>query len=499
VERLTPVLRISLGLALLTSSIIVLLDLFGLVPAPRDAELEARIRLCETLATQTTSAVAKDDFASIRSVLMVAVRRNDDVLSAGLRAANGRLLVLAGSHRELWEPDPEGRSTATHVQIPMFKGATRWGALEVRFSEIAKIGATGLLGSLWQRPLIRLVGLVGVLGFATYLFYLRRTLRHLDPSAVIPTRVQAALDVMAEGILLLDQEERIVLANQAFAAQLGRAPKSLLGVKASALGWEARETGASLPEFPWWDAIRESRTSTRTPLCFEEKPGNKRVFAVNVSPVLDGWGRPKGAIATFDDVTELEQKTAALEKAMSELEKSQDEIRLQNEELEVLAKRDPLTGVANRRAFMDWFELQFAAGKNRGSILSCVMADIDHFKRINDAHGHATGDEVIRRIAELLATAVRSTDAVCRYGGEEFCIVLSGVESAAAAKVAERLREKARSPGFARVPFTVSFGVASTASGASTLAELLEQADRALYASKEAGRDRVTRWDDIAD
>ena len=86
-ERLTPVLRISLGLALLTSSIIVLLDLFGLVPAPRDAELEARIRLCETLATQTTSAVAKDDFASIRSVLMVAVRRNDDVLSAGLRAA----------------------------------------------------------------------------------------------------------------------------------------------------------------------------------------------------------------------------------------------------------------------------------------------------------------------------------------------------------------------------------------------------------------------------
>ncbi|MBW1686545.1 MAG: sensor domain-containing diguanylate cyclase [Deltaproteobacteria bacterium] len=498
-ERLTPVLRISLGLALLTCSIIVLLDLLGLVPEPRDAALEARIQLCETLAAQTTPAIAKDDFASIRSVLLVAVRRNDDVLSAGLRAANGRLLVSAGSHRERWDPDHEARSTATHVQIPMFKGATRWATLEVRFRGITTIGATGLLGALWQRPLIRLVMLVGVLGFATYLVYLRRTLRHLDPSAVIPARVQAALDVMAEGVLLLDQEERIVLANQAFAARLGRTPKSLLGVKASTLGWQAPGPGASLPEFPWWDANREARTSTQTSLCFEETPGNKRIFAVHVSPVLDGWGKPKGAIATFDDVTELEQKTAALEKAMTELEKSQGEIRLQNEELETLAKRDPLTGIANRRAFMEWFELQFASTKREGRVLSCVMADIDHFKRINDAHGHATGDEVIRRLAELLATAVRSSDAACRYGGEEFCIVLTGVKSEAATQVAERLREKMRSPGFARVPFTVSFGVASTASGASTLAELLEQSDRALYASKEAGRDRVTRWEDIAD
>jgi diguanylate cyclase (GGDEF)-like protein/PAS domain S-box-containing protein len=499
VERLTPVLRISLGLALLTCSILVVLDLLGLVPEPRGAELEARIRLCETLAAQTTPAVAKDDFASIRSVLLVAVRRNDDVLSAGLRAANGRLLVSAGSHRERWRPDPDGRSTATHVQIPMFKGAERWATLEVRFGEIMTGGATGLLGAFWRRPLIRLVGLVGVLGFVAYLVYMRRTLRHLDPSAVIPTRVQAALDVMAEGVLLLDQEERIVLANQAFAARLGRTPKSLLGVKASTLGWQGEGPGASVPEFPWWDAIRESSTSTQTSLCFEESPGKKRIFAVNVSPILDGWGRPKGAIATFDDVTELEQKTAALERAMSELEKSQDEIRLQNEELEALAKRDPLTGIANRRAFMEWFELQFASAKREGRVLSCVMADIDHFKRINDTHGHATGDEVIRRLAELLAAAVRSGDAVCRYGGEEFCIVLTGVESEAAARVAERLREKARSPGFARVPFTVSFGVASTASGASTLAELLEQADRALYASKEAGRDRVTRWETIAD
>ncbi len=104
---------------------------------------------------------------------------------------------------------------------------------------------------------------------------------------------------------------------------------------------------------------------------------------------------------------------------------------------------------------------------------------------------------MIRRLAELLSTAVRNTDAVCRYGGEEFCIVLPRASKQAADRVAERLCLKARSPGFARVPLTVSFGVASIRSGAASSAELLDLADQALYASKESGRDRVTHWEDI--
>ncbi len=165
---------------------------------------------------------------------------------------------------------------------------------------------------------------------------------------------------------------------------------------------------------------------------------------LNVSPILDGWGKPKGAIATFDDVTELEHKKVALED------------------------------------------------------LQCIMADIDHFKAVNDTHGHAAGDEVIRRVSELLTTAVRGSDAVCRYGGEEFCIVLPGASQEVAGRVAERLCRTARSPGFAQVPVSVSFGTASIRSGAESIAELLEQSDRALYASKEAGRDRVTAWEDIS-
>ncbi len=496
-ERLTPVLRISLGLAVLTCAIVILLDLLGIVPEPRDVEFESRLQLVETLAAQATPAIAREDFAGIRAALLVTVRRNESVLSAGLRAAGGRLMVAAGDHRQLWKPEHEDRSTSSHVRIPMFKGAARWATLEVRFEGMAKSGATGLLAALWERPLIRLLVGVAVMGFVSFLIYMKRTLRHLDPSAVIPTRVQAALDVMAEGVLLLDRQERIVLANAAFAGRLGRTSDSLLGVKASTLGWKAAG-GGIIPEYPWWEAIREGRTSSGTSLCIGAEPDEIRIFAVNVSPVLDGWGKPKGAIATFDDMTELEQKKAALEKAMAELEKSQTEIRLQNEELETLAKKDPLTGVANRRAFMGWFEAQFARARVEGGELSCVMLDIDHFKRVNDTHGHTAGDEVIRRLAELLSTAVRSSDAVCRYGGEEFCIALPGASSEVAARVAERLCENARAPGFARAHFTVSFGVASIQSGAESLAELLEQADRALYASKEAGRNRVTRWDDIA-
>ena len=219
---------------------------------------------------------------------------------------------------------------------------------------------------------------------------------------------------------------------------------------------------------------------------------------VNSSPVLDGWGRSKGAIVTFDDVTELEKKSTALEEALAMLEKSQDEIRLRNEELQVLAKRDPLTGVANRRAFFEWLEREFTVARREGQTLCCLMVDIDHFKRVNDTHGHSAGDEVIRRIAEALTAEVRSGDSVCRYGGEEFCVVLPGAPIEAAAAVAERLRRRIESPGFARVPVTASFGVSSSRFGATKPTELISQADDALYASKEAGRNRVTRWDEIA-
>jgi diguanylate cyclase (GGDEF)-like protein/PAS domain S-box-containing protein len=487
-------LRISWGLVVLTCSILLGLDLVGVVPEPTDRLLESRVQLCETLAAQATVAAERSDVAAIRAALHVVVRRNEEVLSAGLRAPDGRLLVAAGEHRDLWSAELEERPPATHVEVPLFRRGKRWGTIEVRFAEI---GTGGFLEVLWGKPVLRLMLLVAGVGFLAYLLYLRRMLRYLDPSAVIPARVQAALDVMAEGVLILDENERIVLANSAFSERVGRSAASLLGAKASELGWRfPNPTEAG--HYPWLEAIRSSKDSAEQRLQLPEGPDGLRSFVVKGAPVLDGWGRAKGAIATFDDVTELERKKAELEKANVELEKSQEEVRLQNEELLILARRDPLTGVSNRRAFMETFEAYFQAAHHEGRGLSCLMVDIDHFKRINDGHGHQTGDEVIQRVSEALASEVRSTDAVCRYGGEEFCIMLpeAGIEPAVA--VSERLRRRIASPGFARVPVTASIGVASIAFGANSLAELINQADEALYASKQAGRNRVTRWDQRA-
>jgi diguanylate cyclase (GGDEF)-like protein/PAS domain S-box-containing protein len=492
VERLGPVLRISFGLALLACSILLGLDVLGLVPTPADRALEGRMQLCETLAAQAGPAIERNDLAAIRAALQVATRRHDEVLSAALRGPGDRLLVAVGDHQRLWHPEVENRSTSTHVRIPLFRSGERWGTIEVRFESLAQ---GSFLAALWERPLLRLVVVMGVCAFIGFTFYMRRTLRHLDPSSVVPARVQATLDVMSEGVILIDDDGRVVLANTAFVQQVGRAQTSLLGADAGSLGWAERDSSEAPRRLPWLEAVRESRVVPQTPLVLNGEDGERRSLMVKASPVLDGWGRAKGAVVTFHDVTELERKSAQLERALAELEKSQDEIQLQNDELRVLANTDALTGVANRRSFMESRGAFFRASKRDGELLSCVMADIDHFKRVNDQHGHQAGDEVLRRVSEAFAAETRTTDEVCRYGGEEFCIVLPGASSQAAAEVAERIRKAIASPGFSRVPVTLSFGVASLESGARTFEELIKQADDALYLSKERGRDRVTRWD----
>ena len=124
------------------------------------------------------------------------------------------------------------------------------------------------------------------------------------------------------------------------------------------------------------------------------------------------------------------------------------------------------------------------------------MARTDLLSWAADNHGHPMGDEVIKRVAGALASVVRSTDSVCRYGGEEFLIVLPGASAESAVQVAERIRTTIDSEGFAPIPVTASFGVASIVFGAANSDELINQADEALYASKQGGRNRVTRWDE---
>ena len=166
------------------------------------------------------------------------------------------------------------------------------------------------------------------------------------------------------------------------------------------------------------------------------------------------------------------------------------------DEVQRLAAIDGLTGTYNRRHFMELAATQVASAQRFGQPLAAVMLDVDHFKRVNDSHGHAIGDQVLRVVADRCRSALRSIDLLGRYGGEEFVILLPGTgRHGAAETLAERIRrfvsEDPIPTDAGPVTVTISLGVAELGQGATDLASLLRRADSALYEAKQAGRNRV--------
>jgi len=165
--------------------------------------------------------------------------------------------------------------------------------------------------------------------------------------------------------------------------------------------------------------------------------------------------------------------------------------------LETLATTDPLTECLNRRSFFIQFETQWQNAIRHELPISCIMVDIDFFKSVNDDFGHSVGDDVLRGISATLRQVARVGDLVCRFGGEEFCILLPHTDADDAALAAERLREAIAATKFPQLSVTASLGVSSMSLGASEPQEMLDQADQCLYAAKRTGRNRTVRWDDV--
>lgn len=486
----TPILQICLGILSFTVSLILIAYALELLPDESKAALEARARVSESLAIQLAGAASRNDVVGIKdTITAVVARSNGEILSVAMRRADGEILVETGNHSAHWINPADNKSTETHVQIPLKNGKSDWGRIEIAYRPVA----SGYHAFGFSQKMIALLCFMIGAGFLGYYFILKRSLRELDPGRVIPERVQAAFDALAEGVLIMDENERLLLANKAFAKYLGTTSDILFGTKADELPWLQYKKEFSLEALPWRVAIRTEQPVTGSLMGLRDVSGMQRKMVVNATRITDDKNVTRGVIATFDDVTLLQEKNQQLETSIEQLNSFQKKIEQQNRDLQFLAACDPLTGCLNRRAFFAEVENITKDGKNA---LSVLMLDIDHFKSINDRFGHAIGDIVLSEFAGVLKRVCERIGPVGRYGGEEFCIAAPKLSEAEAEQLANHICQTvAATRGWLpnNDAVTVSIGVAS-APQSENIFELLKCADAALYAAKTTGRNRAVSW-----
>ncbi len=204
---------------------------------------------------------------------------------------------------------------------------------------------------------------------------------------------------------------------------------------------------------------------------------------LSASIVRDADGQPRHFVIQIEDISSRKQAEEALQTMLREQ-----------------ALRDPLTTLFNRRHLEDAVEREFARAGRNDEPLAIIMVDIDHFKTINDRFGHACGDEVIRRVAQLLVDCVRRSDIACRYGGEEFLLLLPGAPASRAVELAGAICDATRAlehvcDGRSIGPVTVSCGIGLFPDHGTSAEVVMKAADRALYRAKQQGRDRVVLAD----
>lgn len=489
--RLSSTSRITIGLVCLTTSLVMVAGMLGLIPNLPSHELENRKVFAETFALTFVPLATRADQQQLDKTLELVRSRNSQLKSIGIRRSNGELLLSAGDHPARESDLLKGKQETSNL-VPLSSEGQNWGQLEMTWEPVP-YGVPGLP----IRPDVLLAVFVAGGASIGFTIFLRRVLAQLSPDKVVPGRVREALDSLAEGLLVLDGQLNIVLANQSFSQVVGMATEDIVGKSVSTFEFEkAGDDDDQL--FPWEITVEtaEPRKSTLLTLACSDET---RTFVISTVPVRDDKGECRGVVASFEDVTQMQKKQAALKDALVHLKSSTEEIRKQNSELEWLATRDTLTGCMNRRSFFGSYERYWRDAEATGSPLSAMMVDIDFFKAINDNHGHGMGDEVLRVVSRALMDTVGSTNLVCRYGGEEFTVLMPSLDLDEAELLAERCRVAIQSLVFQKLKVTASLGVSALCQKPEDPQGLLDQADKCLYVAKRNGRNRVIRWDHAAD
>jgi diguanylate cyclase (GGDEF)-like protein/PAS domain S-box-containing protein len=296
----------------------------------------------------------------------------------------------------------------------------------------------------------------------------------------LPTEaIHALLNQLGDGVYFVDRDRRITFWNQAAQRITGFAPDEVVGhLCQSNLLRHVDSAGRCLctGQCPLAATMRDGQ-ERRVQLFLHHQQGHRVPIEVRTMPVRDEQGQIIGAVESFSD-----RRVQQLD-----LERVTD--------LERAAYIDALTGIANRRYFQLVLEGRLADRRRLHRPFGLLLGDIDHFKLVNDTHGHLIGDRVLEMVAQCLAANARTGDLVARWGGEEFAIIVDDVAREGLCNIAERYRCLVAAAGLRDahppVAVTISFGCA-VVEDTDASASLITRADQMLYQSKHAGRNRVS-------
>jgi diguanylate cyclase (GGDEF)-like protein/PAS domain S-box-containing protein len=286
---------------------------------------------------------------------------------------------------------------------------------------------------------------------------------------------QTIVDALQDGVGVLDEDSRIIHANQAAIAILGRSAAQLIGRTPLELELGAvDENGSPLPleQYPSAEATRSGEPVRERTIGIQHPDGRLRWLSVSAAP-MGAEARPAAVVLTFRDVTERRDYEA---------------------ELHRLAEVDELTGLPNRRAFLAVLADHLASRRREDARGALLVLDLDRFKELNDTLGHAVGDRVLVHAARAMEDRLRATDYLGRLAGDEFAVLLPRATEEQAERVAEALGERLRQEalptvrGVSQVSASIGVVPLSGAAGAS-VDRALQYADDAMYAAKAAGRD----------
>ena len=296
--------RLTIGLVSLLTSVLLTASLLGLMPDRITPVRKGRAALAESIAANSSIFITQKDLDRLEGVLGLVVSRNEDLLSAAIRTESGQRLVTIGDHEDYWVDDDSDVSTNTQLAVSIWEGKTKWGRVELRFTPIVDEGWMAMVTG-QHTQLFLFVALLCFLGF--YL-YLGKMLKQLDPSQAVPERVRSALDAMAEGLLVLDNKEQILLANQAFATILATTPEALLGRRVKDFLWSG-PGGDSLESknYPWHVALMSGEAQKNQRIRLNISEDTRLTFMINCSPILGSGAKHVGVLVSFDDVTQLEE------------------------------------------------------------------------------------------------------------------------------------------------------------------------------------------------